>query len=145
MKIKFDSSLAYQHDAIAAVVQTFAGQPLADSEWLTVDQSRIDAFAQATSDHQWIHVDPVQAAASPVGTTIAHGYLTLASPKNILATDILPAEDITSAFTVRSKTLLNGEFIEALLGRDRSAREEVQTLIRLAENVMGAVNKRFAI
>jgi hypothetical protein len=57
---------------------------------------------------------------------------------------ILPAEDITSAFTVRSKTLLNGEFIEALLGRDRSAREEVQTLIRLAENVMGAVNKRQA-
>ena len=57
---------------------------------------------------------------------------------------ILPPEDITTAFTVRSKTLLNGEFIEALLGRDRSAREEVQTLIRLAENVMGAVNKRQA-
>jgi hypothetical protein len=57
---------------------------------------------------------------------------------------ILPAEDITSAFTTRSKTLLNGEFIEALLGRDRSSREEVQMLIRLAENVMGAVNKRMA-
>uniref|UniRef100_B0T1Z0 Uncharacterized protein n=1 Tax=Caulobacter sp. (strain K31) TaxID=366602 RepID=B0T1Z0_CAUSK len=57
---------------------------------------------------------------------------------------ILPAEDITSAFTTRSKTLLNGEFIEALLGRDRSSREEIQMLIRLAENVMGAVNKRMA-
>ena len=57
---------------------------------------------------------------------------------------ILPPEDITSAFTTRSKTLLNGEFIEALLGRDRSAREEIQMLIRLAENVMGAVNKRMA-
>jgi hypothetical protein len=57
---------------------------------------------------------------------------------------ILPAEDIQAAFTVRSKTLLNGEFIEALLGRDRSAREEVTILIRLAENVMGAVNKRQA-
>lgn len=57
---------------------------------------------------------------------------------------ILPAEDITSAFTTRSKTLLNGEFIESLLGRDRSSREEVQMLIRLAENVMGAVNKRQA-
>jgi hypothetical protein len=57
---------------------------------------------------------------------------------------ILPPEDITSAFTTRSKTLLNGEFIEALLGRDRSSREEVQMLIRLAENVMGAVNKRTA-
>lgn len=57
---------------------------------------------------------------------------------------ILPPEDITSAFTTRSKTLLNGEFIEALLGRERSAREEIQMLIRLAENVMGAVNKRMA-
>lgn len=57
---------------------------------------------------------------------------------------ILPPEDITSAFTTRSKTLLNGEFIEALLGRERSSREEVQMLIRLAENVMGAVNKRMA-
>ena len=57
---------------------------------------------------------------------------------------ILPPEDITSAFTTRSKTLLNGEFIEALLGRDRSSREEIQMLIRLAENVMGAVNKRTA-
>jgi len=57
---------------------------------------------------------------------------------------ILPAEDITAAFTTRSKTLLNGDFIEALLGRDRSAREEIVMLIRLAENVMGAVNKRHA-
>jgi hypothetical protein len=57
---------------------------------------------------------------------------------------ILPPEDITSAFTTRSKTLLNGEFIESLLGRDRSSREEMQMLIRLAENVMGAVNKRTA-
>jgi hypothetical protein len=57
---------------------------------------------------------------------------------------ILPPEDITSAFTTRSKTLLNGEFIESLLGRERSSREEVQMLIRLAENVMGAVNKRMA-
>jgi hypothetical protein len=57
---------------------------------------------------------------------------------------ILPPEDITSAFTTRSKTLLNGEFIESLLGRDRSSREEIQMLIRLAENVMGAVNKRTA-
>jgi len=55
---------------------------------------------------------------------------------------ILQAEDIQGAFTARSKTLLNGDFIEALLGRDRSAYEEIKMLIRLAENVMGAVNKR---
>jgi hypothetical protein len=57
---------------------------------------------------------------------------------------ILQAEDIQGAFTTRSKTLLNGDFIEALLGRDRSAHEEIKMLIRLAENVMGAVNKRNA-
>ena len=57
---------------------------------------------------------------------------------------ILQGEDIQVAFTTRSKTLLNGDFIEALLGRDRSAHEEIKMLIRLAENVMGAVNKRNA-
>jgi hypothetical protein len=57
---------------------------------------------------------------------------------------ILQAEDIQGAFTTRSKTLLNGDFIESLLGRDRSAHEEIKMLIRLAENVMGAVNKRNA-
>jgi len=57
---------------------------------------------------------------------------------------ILQADDIQAAFTTRSKTLLNGDFIEALLGRDRSSYEEVKILIRLAENVMGAVNKRNA-
>lgn len=57
---------------------------------------------------------------------------------------ILQAEDIQAAFTTRSKTLLNGDFIDALLGRDRSSYEEIKILIRLAENVMGAVNKRNA-
>lgn len=57
---------------------------------------------------------------------------------------ILQAEDIQAAFTTRSKTLLNGEFIDSLLGRDRSSYEEIKILIRLAENVMGAVNKRNA-
>ena len=57
---------------------------------------------------------------------------------------ILAPEDIQGAFTTRSKTLLNSDFIEALLGRDRSAHEEIKMLIRLTENVMGAVNKRSA-
>lgn len=57
---------------------------------------------------------------------------------------ILQAEDIQVAFTTRSKTLLNGDFIDALLGRDRSSHEEIKMLIRLTENVMGAVNKRNA-
>ncbi len=53
------------------------GEPLADSDWVSVDQPRIDAFAAATGDEQWIHVDPKRAAAGPFGGTIAHGFLTL--------------------------------------------------------------------
>jgi acyl dehydratase len=47
------------------------------SDWVTIDQQRIDTFADATDDHQWIHVDPARAAEGPYGATIAHGYLTL--------------------------------------------------------------------
>ncbi len=54
------------------------GRSLGPTDWLSIEQDRIDQFAQATEDHQWIHVDPVQAADGPFGTTIAHGYLTLA-------------------------------------------------------------------
>ena len=53
------------------------GQTLGTSEWITVDQERIDRFADATGDHQWIHVDPERAAAGPFGRTVAHGFLTL--------------------------------------------------------------------
>lgn len=54
-----------------------AGEELGVSDWLTIDQARVDAFADATGDHQWIHVDPAAAAEGPFGGTIAHGYLTL--------------------------------------------------------------------
>ncbi|MEU9939349.1 MaoC family dehydratase [Streptomyces lavendulae] len=53
------------------------GAVLGPSGWLEVDQKRIDLFADATGDHQWIHVDPERAASGPFGSTIAHGYLTL--------------------------------------------------------------------
>ncbi|MFD5553339.1 MaoC family dehydratase [Streptomyces sp. NPDC127068] len=54
------------------------GEPLGPGEWLEIDQNRVDLFAEATGDHQWIHVDPERAAAGPFGTTLVHGYLTLA-------------------------------------------------------------------
>lgn len=54
------------------------GTKLDTSDWLTIEQDRIDAFADCTGDHQWIHVDPVRAKDGPFGATIAHGYLTLA-------------------------------------------------------------------
>jgi acyl dehydratase len=53
------------------------GKDLGASEWILVDQGRIDAFAETTEDHQFIHIDPERAKATPFGTTIAHGYLTL--------------------------------------------------------------------
>jgi acyl dehydratase len=60
-------------DALRAAV----GQHLGFSDWHEVTQEQIDLFAQATGDHQWIHVDPERAGAGPFGTTIAHGFLTL--------------------------------------------------------------------
>jgi acyl dehydratase len=61
----------------AADLQPLVGQAVASSDWITVTQERIDQFAQATGDHQWIHIDPVRAASGPFGGTIAHGFLTL--------------------------------------------------------------------
>ena len=54
------------------------GAEFGPSSWIDVPQDKIDAFAEATGDHQWIHVDPARAAAGPFGSTIGHGYLTLA-------------------------------------------------------------------
>ncbi len=53
------------------------GEELAVGKWMTIDQARIDLFADATGDHQWIHVDPARAADGPYGRTVAHGFLTL--------------------------------------------------------------------
>jgi acyl dehydratase len=58
-------------------ISGLVGEHLGTSEWVTVEQSHIDQFAEATGDHQWIHVDPERAAGGPFGTTIAHGFLTL--------------------------------------------------------------------
>jgi acyl dehydratase len=78
---------------VAAVTTVFAtpdellgavGRELGTSDWVEIDQARIDGFADATGDHQWIHVDPVQAAEGPFGATIAHGYLTLALTNQFL-------------------------------------------------------------
>lgn len=60
-----------------ADLQSIVGQELGLSDWITIDQKRIDLFADATDDHQWIHVDPDRAAKGPFGATVAHGFLTL--------------------------------------------------------------------
>lgn len=62
------------------------GEELGVSPWLTVDQARIDLFARAIDDPQWIHVDPVRAKEGPFGTTIAHGFLTLSLLSHLIET-----------------------------------------------------------
>jgi acyl dehydratase len=59
-------------------LRKLAGTDLGVSDWLTINQDRVDTFADASDDHQWIHVDPDRARTGPFGGTIAHGYLTLA-------------------------------------------------------------------
>ena len=58
-------------------LQSKAEADLGTTDWMEIDQSRVDGFAEATDDHQWIHVDPEKAVSGPFGATIAHGYLTL--------------------------------------------------------------------
>jgi acyl dehydratase len=60
-----------------AELPALVGQEIAVSDWITVTQHQVDLFAEATGDHQWIHVDPERASQGPFGTTIAHGFLTL--------------------------------------------------------------------
>ncbi|MDP2004048.1 MAG: MaoC family dehydratase [Rubrivivax sp.] len=66
-----------KHHATLASLQALVGEDIGCSDWLSIDQARIDLFAQATGDDQWIHTDPGRAAAGPFGATVAHGYLTL--------------------------------------------------------------------
>jgi len=63
--------------ATLAELRPLVGQELAVSDWITVTQERIQLFADATGDHQWIHLDAERARGGPFGTTIAHGFLTL--------------------------------------------------------------------
>ena len=66
-----------KHYATLAELQALVGQDLGSSDWLTIEQDRVNLFAQATGDHQWIHTDPERARAGPFGAPIAHGFLTL--------------------------------------------------------------------
>ena len=67
------------------------GDTFGPSSWIEITQERIDAFAEATGDHQWIHVDPERAREGPFGTTIAHGYLTL-SLLPVASYEVLPRQ-----------------------------------------------------
>lgn len=123
-----------------------AGTDLGASEWLTVDQARIDGFAQVTGDHQWIHVDPVRAALGPFGTTIAHGYLTL-SLVNVFLPEILEVRGFSAGVNIGSDRL---RFVapvpvgSRLRGRGEILRVEevmggsIQATVRITVDIEGA-------
>ncbi|MCJ0905394.1 MaoC family dehydratase [Rhodococcus sp. ARC_M6] len=77
-------------------VESAVGEHLGYSEWLPVTQERVDKFADATEDHQWIHIDPERAAQGPYGGTIAHGYLTL-SLLPVLGAQVMRVDGVSMA------------------------------------------------
>ena len=128
------------HDLEAAV-----GTRLGESEWLTIDQDRINLFADATGDHQWIHVDPVKAKEGSFGTTIAHGYLTL-SLVNMFLPEIVDVQGISmgvnygcdkirfpSAVKVDSRVRGVGELINV-----EQVKGGVQATIRVTVEIEGS-------
>ncbi len=120
------------------------GQRLGTSEWLEITQSRIDLFAEATGDHQWIHVDPERAKDGPFGACIAHGYLTQ-SLVNMFLPEILEVQGISMGINyganklrfpapvpVGSKVRGTGELLSA-----EDVKECVQAVVRVTVEIEG--------
>jgi acyl dehydratase len=82
-----------------AELHDHVGESLGPTEWIEIDQDRIDLFAEATGDHQWIHVDVERATAGPFGAPIAHGYLTLSMVNQFLP-DLLTVEGVSMGVNV---------------------------------------------
>ena len=80
------------------------GTDLGASDWLAIDQARIDGFAEVTDDHQWIHVDPARAKNGPFGGTIAHGYLTLSLVNRFLP-ELLDVRGVSAGVNVGADRL----------------------------------------
>lgn len=121
------------------------GQHLGYSDWLEIDQKRIDLFAEATGDHQWIHVDPERAASGPFGKTIAHGYLTL-SLANLFLPQIMEVRNTSmgvnygcekvrfpAAVPVGSRVRGGGEVISA-----EAVKGGVQVVVRMTIEIDGS-------
>lgn len=121
------------------------GKDLGHSEWLEIDQQRINQFADATGDHQWIHVDPEKAADGPYGATIAHGYLTL-SLANLFLPQIMTVENTSmgvnygcekvrfpAAVPVGSRIRGQGEVISA-----EEVKGGVQVVVRMTIEIDGS-------
>jgi acyl dehydratase len=121
------------------------GELLGASEWLEIDQDRINLFADATGDHQWIHVDPVKAKDGPFGACIAHGYLTL-SLVNYFLPQIIDVQGIKmgvnvgldrvrfpSVVAVGSRVRGVGELVSV-----EEVKGGVQSIVRLTVEIEGS-------
>ena len=119
------------------------GKPLGSSDWLSIEQARIDQFADATGDHQWIHVDPERAKAGPFGATIAHGYLTL-SLVNAFLPQIVEVRGISMGVNygadrlrfpapvpVGSRVRGVGELVEAERTKDGGVQAKVRVTVEI--------------
>jgi acyl dehydratase len=129
-----------------ADLKSSIGRKLGESEWLEITQDRIDKFADATGDHQWIHVDPARAKDGPFGATIAHGYLTQ-SLVNFFLPQIVEVQGISMGVNygadrvrfpapvpVGSRVRGSAELLEADETRDGA----VQTKIRVTVEIEGS-------
>lgn len=126
-----------------ADLKAAVGTHLGYSDWLTIDQERIDQFAEATLDHQWIHIDAEKAKAGPFGTTIAHGYLTSSLVSHFLP-QIIEVRGISMGINygadrlrfpapvpVGSKLRAGAELIEAEPAKDGSIQSKVRVTIEI--------------
>ena len=129
---------ATPNDLLGAV-----GQSLGCSDWLEIEQERIDQFAEATGDHQWIHVDPERAKDGPFGSTIAHGYLTLSLVNHFLP-EILEVQGIAMGVNVGADRLRfpapvpvgsrvrgSGELLSAEVAKDGGIQAKVRVTIEV--------------
>ena len=127
-------------------LQSAVGRHLGHSDWLEITQERIDQFAEATGDHQWIHVDPERAKRGPFGTTIAHGYLTQ-SLVNLFLPQIVEVRGIAMGINygadrlrfpapvpVGSKLRAGAELLEVEETRDGA----VQAKLRVTVEIQGS-------
>ena len=121
------------------------GKDLGTTEWLTIEQDRINGFADATGDHQWIHVDPEKAKDGPFGACIAHGYLTL-SLVNYFLPELIDVQGISmgvnvgldrvrfpSPITVGSRIRGRGEVVQV-----EEMKGGIQSVVRVTVEIEGA-------
>lgn len=133
--------------APANVAEALAGigRDLGHSDWIAIDQDRINMFADATGDHQWLHVDPERAAKGPFGSTIAHGFLTLSLLNMVLPDLLLPANmdwgvnygidkvRFPAPVPVGSRICAHGTLVEV----KEMAPNTIQTMVRMSVEIEG--------